>query len=82
MVELLQRGHQLRRPIADYLGEGIYELRPKNSRIFYFFFMRNSAVMVHAIKKKTAEVPEEDMRLCLKRKNQVEEYHRIEKIDL
>ena len=83
MVELLHCGHQLRRPMADYLGEGIYELRPKNNRIFYFFFMRrNSAVMVHAMKKKTNKIPEEDLRLCLKRKNQVEEHRRLEKIDL
>ena len=29
-------GHNIRRPIADYLGEEIYELRPQKHRVFYF----------------------------------------------
>ena len=81
MAELLQRGHQLRRPIADYLGNGIYELRPKNNRIFYFFFMKSSAVMIHAIRKTTHKIPESDLQLCARRKNQVEQQRRLEKID-
>ena len=44
LAELRDKGHQLRRPLADYLGEGVYELRPKANRIFYFFFLKNSAV--------------------------------------
>ena len=35
--ELKNQGHNIRRPMADYLGEGIYELRPRDNRIFYFF---------------------------------------------
>ncbi len=37
IVELKRQGNNLRRPMADYLEEGIYELRPKDNRIFYFF---------------------------------------------
>ena len=37
ITELKNQGHNLRRPLADYIGNGIYELRPKNNRIFYFF---------------------------------------------
>ena len=41
-VELLRaRGHELRRPHAEYLRDGIYELRAKargvNYRMLYFF---------------------------------------------
>lgn len=39
-------GHDLRRPEADYLREGIYELRVglrgMNYRVLYFFFMGGS----------------------------------------
>ncbi len=80
IMELKNQGHNLRRPIADYLGNGIYELRPKSNRIFYFFFLKDSAVLVHAMRKKTDKIPEEDLRLCLKRKAQVEEYAKLEKI--
>ncbi len=69
--ELKIQGHNLRRPLADYLGNGIYELRPKDDRIFYFFFLKDNAILVHAIRKKTNKIPEEDMKVCLRRKVEV-----------
>jgi phage-related protein len=70
--ELKYHGHNLRRPMADYLGQGIYELRPKDNRIFYFFYLRNNIVFVHAIRKKTNKIPEVDLEICLKRKDIIE----------
>lgn len=81
IMELKEQGHNLRRPIADYLGGGIYELRPRKNRIFYFFFLKNSVVLVHAIKKKTDKIPDEDRMVCLRRKAQVEEYCKLEKLE-
>ena len=72
--ELGKRGHNLRRPLADYVKEGIYELRPKSNRLFYFFFLKENVVFVHAIKKKTNEIPEKDIALSLKRKKYIEKY--------
>ena len=80
--ELKKQGHNLRRPMADYLGEGIYELRPRDNRIFYFFYLRESVVLLHAIRKKTDKIPQGDMDLCIKRKSQVESLGNIEKMDL
>ena len=54
IMELKHQGRNLRRPMADYLGNGIYELRPRDNRIFYFFFLKDSAVLVHAIRKKSS----------------------------
>src|ERR1039457_6054143 len=52
---LVELGHELRRPEADFLREGIYELRARlgtvNYRILYFFHGRNVAVLAHAITK-------------------------------
>ncbi len=79
---LKNQGHNLRRPMADYLGEGIYELRPRHNRIFYFFFLREYAVLLHAIRKKTDQIPPEDIALCLKRKKQVETVGNIEEFIL
>lgn len=78
--ELQNQGHNLRRPMADYLSNGIYELRPKANRIFYFFFLKNNAVLLHAIRKKADKIPEKDLKLCVKRKAQVEECSNIEKL--
>ena len=71
--ELKHQGHNLRRPMADYIGAGIYELRPRDNRIFYFFFLRETIVLLHAIRKKTDKVPKKDLDICLKRKKRVEE---------
>ncbi|MFH1440531.1 MAG: type II toxin-antitoxin system RelE/ParE family toxin [Candidatus Omnitrophota bacterium] len=78
--ELKNQGHNLRRPLADYLGQGIYELRPKANRVFYFFFLKNSAVLVHAIRKKTDKISSHDLKVCLKRKSEVEGYAKVERI--
>jgi phage-related protein len=82
IMELKNQGHNLRRPIADYIGNGIYELRPKSNRVFYFFFLKDSAVLMHAIRKKRDKVPGGDLKLCIKRKEQVEELCRVEKLEL
>ncbi|MEK6564541.1 MAG: type II toxin-antitoxin system RelE/ParE family toxin [Candidatus Omnitrophota bacterium] len=80
--ELKKQGNNLRRPMADYLKDGIYELRPKDNRIFYFFYLRDSAVLVNAIKKRTSEIPEVVLRLCFKRKCEVEaEGRHIERLE-
>ena len=82
LEELKRQGHNLRRPMADYIGNGIYELRPKHDRIFYFFFLKDRVVLLHAIRKKSDKIPEFDLSLCLKRKVLVEEYAKLEKIEL
>ncbi len=82
LKELKNKGNDLRRPMADYLGHGIYELRPKANRIFYFFFLKNNAVLIHAIKKKTDKIPLKDLELCIERKFITEEHVKIEKLDL
>jgi phage-related protein len=80
IFELKKQGNNLHRPMADYLGQGIYELRPKANRIFYFFFLKDNAVLLHAIKKKTDKIPEQDLALCIRRKTQVEAYAKVERL--
>ncbi len=57
---LRDHGHDLRRPISDYLRDGIHELRPRFERIqyrmLYFFHGRQRAVITHGITKKTDKV--------------------------
>jgi hypothetical protein len=54
---LEQQGHELLRPIADFLRDGIYELRPSfqgvNYRILYSFSGRNVVVVSHGIVKES-----------------------------
>ncbi len=77
-LERLQKlGHELRRPEADYLRDGIYELRAKhagiNYRILYFFFAQGAAVVSHGILKQQAAVPKREIALASRRKRSFEE---------
>ena len=60
IARLETKGHELRRPAADFLRDGIYELRPSyqgvNYRILYFFAGKNIVVISHGLKKES-EVP-------------------------
>ena len=83
IAELKNQGNNLRRPMADYLRGGIYELRPRDNRIFYFFYLRDTAVLVHAIKKRVSKIPAHDLKMCIKRKMSVEACGaNIERIEL
>ena len=68
---LAASGHELRRPVADYLRDGIYELRPSYQgigyRILYFFDGRDVVVVSHGITKEQ-KVPDIEIRRALARK--------------
>ena len=71
-IEMLQQfGHELRRPTADFLRDGIYELRAKQGhmqyRMLYFFHGRNVAILAHSLTKED-EIPAVDIERALKRK--------------
>jgi hypothetical protein len=57
-------GHELRRPEADYLRDGIYELRVglqgRNYRILYFFHGQTVAILAHGVIKEHV-VPSRDI---------------------
>jgi hypothetical protein len=68
---LAELGHELRRPLAEYLRDGIYELRPKsghvNYRILYFFHGQNVAVLASGLTKER-EVPPGEIDRAIARK--------------
>ena len=67
-VSLLEeKGEELRRPIADYLGGDLYELRPKRHRVLYFFLLRNYAIVVHLFRKKSDRIPDAEKRIAYSR---------------
>jgi phage-related protein len=72
---LKELGHQLRRPEADYLRDGIYELRiglqSIHHRILYFFHGRTVAVLAHGLVKERA-VPPREIDLARRRKSRFE----------
>jgi phage-related protein len=71
---LATSGHELRRPAADLLRDGIYELRPSYGsvqyRILYFFHGRDVVVLSHGVTK-TQNVPGEEIARAIARKQLV-----------
>lgn len=68
-------GHELRRPQADMLRDGAYELRVRvgrvNYRILYFFHGPGVALLTHGLTKEKA-VPQADIERALERKRRYE----------
>ena len=68
---LKELGHELRRPHADYVSDGLYELRAKKGtvqyRILYFFHGQNVAILTHGLTKEDV-LPRVDIERALRRK--------------
>lgn len=62
IVRLTELGHEIRRPHADYLDGGIYELRQRfgktQYRMLFFFAGQDAAVITHGFRKPGSEVDE------------------------
>jgi hypothetical protein len=73
ILQLASAGHELRRPAADYLRDGIYELRAKKGhvqyRLLYFFHGQNIAILTHGIVKAGSAVPAIEIARAIERKN-------------
>lgn len=75
LERLAALGHELRRPEADYLQHGLFELRVRhgtvNYRMIYFFRGRHTAVLVEGLIKKD-RVPAAAVARALRRKQDFE----------
>jgi phage-related protein len=65
-------GHELRRPEADFLRDGIYELRATlqsvNYRVLYFFHGREAVILSHGLVKERAVPPLEIERAIMRKR--------------
>ena len=65
---LAELGHELRRPEADFLRGGIYELRATFQRVNYrmlYFFHEGVAVLSHGLTKE-GEVPDHEIERAIR----------------
>lgn len=65
-IDLLENnGPFLREPYSEALGDGIFELRIKLgsdiTRVLYFFFVGNAAVLTNGFTKKTQKTPRSEL---------------------
>lgn len=72
---LKMKGYELHRPYADYLGNGIYELRISfrrmQYRLLYFFYGQNVVVLTHGFVKE-GKIPNIEIDRAIERKNKFE----------
>jgi putative component of toxin-antitoxin plasmid stabilization module len=72
LARLASLGHELRRPEADLLRDGIYELRIRmgsvNYRLLYFFHQRTVSVVAHGLTKEDVD-PATDINRAISRKS-------------
>jgi phage-related protein len=76
-VELLMEfGPNLRMPHSRAMGGGLFELRPRGregiGRVFYCFVIGQRVVILHAFVKKTADTPEQELKIARKRMKEVQ----------
>ena len=75
LLRLESQGYELRRPVADYLRDGIYELRVDllgiHYRMLYFFHGRTAVVVSHGLVKERV-VPPGEIDLAVRRKMKFE----------
>ena len=71
---LEERGPNLPRPYADFLRDGIHEIRIKLSgeqtRILYFFCYKEFIVLTHPFIKKTSKVPDVEIKKAINAKSE------------
>jgi len=74
---LAETGHELRRPHADILRDGIYELRAKRGkvqfRILYFYHGQDVALLTNGFIKRGSAVPPGEIDKAVRRKKQYEQ---------
>ena len=61
-IELLQqKGNGLPANISKHLEDEIWELRPGNCRILYFYYGNRRFVLLHCFRKKTQKTPKREI---------------------
>lgn len=84
-IDLLEKnGTALRGPCSEPIGNGIFELRTKQgsdiTRVLYFFFEGNKAVLTNGFTKKTRKTPKNIIDLAKKYKADYERRHQNEQL--
>ena len=71
-IELLQNnGTNLPVEVAKHLEDELWELRPGNNRVLFFYFDKGTYVLLHHFRKKTQKIPRTEIE---KAKKEINDY--------
>jgi phage-related protein len=59
---LSQYGTRAGEPYVKHIDGGIWELRPTNDRVFFFYWKAETYVMLHHFVKKTQKTPDREIK--------------------
>lgn len=61
-IQLLEdNGTRLNENIAKKIKDNIWELRPGNNRVLYFYYKNNKFVLLHQFRKRTDKTPKREI---------------------
>ncbi len=70
LLELLQEhGTKMISNYTKRIEGDIWELRPGNNRILYFFYKENTYVLLHMFRKKTRKTPQSEIEKAKRERN-------------
>ncbi|MCR5461916.1 MAG: type II toxin-antitoxin system RelE/ParE family toxin [bacterium] len=71
-IELLKNnGTKLPNNITKHIKDNIWELRPGNNRVMYFYFNNNTFILLHMFRKKTQKTPKSEI---IKAEKEIKDY--------
>ena len=62
-------GTRLGENVTKHLDEDIWELRPGNNRVLFFYFKDNTFVLLHHFRKKTQKTPPREIERAKSERN-------------
>ena len=62
MIALKEHGTRIGEPMVKHIDGDIWELRPLDNRIFFFYWKDNKYVMLHHFIKKTNKTPSREIK--------------------
>ena len=69
-IQLLQdNGTNLPIEVAKHLQDNIWELRPGNNRVFFFYHCNDTYVLLHHYRKKTKKTPRREIDRAIAERN-------------
>lgn len=64
---LTKYGTRIGKPTVKYISDNIWELRPLNNRIFFFYWKDNMFVLLHYYIKKSQKMPKKEFSIAKNR---------------
>jgi phage-related protein len=75
IIALKEYGTRIGQPTVKHIDGSIWELRPINNRIFFFYWKDNKFVLLHHFVKKTNKIPQREIENARSKMKDIIERH-------